>query len=43
MFLHVVAEKLADAARDSDTVCRLGGDEFTIILQGLEDRAHLPW
>jgi diguanylate cyclase (GGDEF)-like protein len=39
MLLQVVAEKLEEAVRDSDTVCRLGGDEFTIILEGLEDKS----
>ena len=30
-----VAERLREAIRDSDTLCRIGGDEFAIILQNL--------
>lgn len=33
--LKVVAERLYECVREVDTVARMGGDEFTIILEGL--------
>ncbi len=38
--LQQVASRLADAVRRSDTVARMGGDEFTVLLEGLNDREH---
>ena len=32
-----VAERLKESIRDSDTLCRIGGDEFALILQELSD------
>lgn len=37
-FLKHVATQLKTAVRRTDTVCRLSGDEFLIILNGIDDR-----
>ncbi len=37
--LQVVAQALRRSARAGDTVCRIGGDEFTVIMEGT-DRAE---
>ncbi len=35
--LQLVAERLLSTVRETDTVCRLGGDEFTVIMSGLQN------
>jgi diguanylate cyclase (GGDEF)-like protein len=35
MLLKTVADRITSALRGSDCVCRIGGDEFAIVLQGL--------
>ena len=42
--LQEVAERLKASVRESDTVARIGGDEFTIVLEGaqrVEDAGHV--
>jgi diguanylate cyclase (GGDEF)-like protein/PAS domain S-box-containing protein len=35
--LKMVSERLLNTIRESDTVCRVGGDEFLILIQNLEN------
>lgn len=39
--LKVVADRLHECVREVDTVARMGGDEFTIILEGLSNEEDL--
>lgn len=38
LLLKAVAERLSRCVRETDTVARIAGDEFTIILPGIHDR-----
>ncbi|GAA4874172.1 bifunctional diguanylate cyclase/phosphodiesterase [Ferrimonas pelagia] len=39
--LKTVANRLQKSVRSMDTVCRLGGDEFTVIVRGLESESDI--
>ena len=39
LLLKSVAERLKRQTRDQDTVCRMGGDEFIIVLSSIRDEA----
>lgn len=38
--LKTVAQRLREALRETDTISRLGGDEFTVIAEDITDTAH---
>ncbi len=38
--LKVISIRLSELLRESDTVARIGGDEFLILLEGIEDIAY---
>ncbi|NIB44623.1 EAL domain-containing protein [Pseudomaricurvus alkylphenolicus] len=38
--LHQVGQRLRDCVRNEDTIARMGGDEFTVILGDLQDRTQ---
>ncbi len=40
MLLKTVADRIASALRGTDCVCRIGGDEFAIVLQGLSGQGE---
>ena len=42
-FLIEVSERLKERIRESDTVCRVGGDEFLVILDKFNNMMMLLW
>ena len=39
--LKMVSKRLTNTIRQSDTVCRVGGDEFLILIQDLENQSYI--
>ncbi|GAV20277.1 cyclic di-GMP phosphodiesterase Gmr [Mariprofundus micogutta] len=39
--LKAIAVRLRECVRESDTVARIGGDEFTILMEGVDDISHV--
>jgi len=40
--LQTTAQRLTDCVREDDTVARMGGDEFTILIENVSDPGNLP-
>lgn len=40
-YLKILANRLKNAVREADTVCRQGGDEFLILLNEIKDYEHI--
>jgi diguanylate cyclase (GGDEF)-like protein/PAS domain S-box-containing protein len=41
LLLKVIAERLKSAVREVDTVARIGGDEFVVVLENIKDQSHV--
>ena len=39
--LKMVSQKLQNTIRESDTICRIGGDEFLILIEDLQNQHHI--
>jgi diguanylate cyclase len=39
--LKLIAQRLLSSVRDSDTVCRVGGDEFLVIVNGIREHTDV--
>lgn len=37
--IRMIAQRLRDTLRESDTIARIGGDEFIVLIQDVQDRA----
>jgi diguanylate cyclase (GGDEF)-like protein/PAS domain S-box-containing protein len=42
LLLQTLAKRLSGAVREQDTVARMGGDEFVVLIQGLRDVEDIP-
>ncbi|EAT16409.1 sensor domain-containing diguanylate cyclase [Desulfuromonas acetoxidans] len=42
ILLQKTARRMQDCLRENDTVSRIGGDEFLLILTGIKDRGDIP-
>jgi diguanylate cyclase len=43
LLLKEVAQRLSDTMRATDTICRIGGDEFVILVPDFESTDHVEW
>jgi diguanylate cyclase (GGDEF)-like protein len=43
LLLKDVAQRLTDTMRATDTICRIGGDEFVILMPDFESADHMEW
>ena len=41
LILQRISKRLLNVVRDTDTLSRLGGDEFTLIVDGVKDLSHI--
>ncbi len=39
--LKTIAERLSSSIREGDTVCRIGGDEFLVVLEDIKDKTMI--
>ena len=41
LLLHAVAARLQSGVRKGDVLCRIGGDEFALVAEGIDDQAQI--